>query len=83
MSTQKQKIVRLLFVSLFLLTIASCEKTCVCYEPVNGTMTMRDVFASNSKKCTSLSTARRTCVEESERVDPSQIAIDMKKKGIH
>lgn len=61
------------------LSIMSCDKICVCYQPVNGVMTMSDVVTSYETRCASLTTGNRICVEESERVDPDKIAIDYKK----
>lgn len=60
------------------LSVMSCDKICVCYEPVNGVMTMTDVLASEETRCNSLSTGQRICVEESERVNPDQIATPFK-----
>lgn len=60
------------------LSVMSCDKICVCYEPVNGVMTMNDVLASEDTRCNSLSAGQRICVEESERVDPGQIAVGFK-----
>lgn len=60
------------------LSVISCGKICVCYEPINGVMTMSDVMASEDVRCNSLSAGPRICVEESERVNPDQIATSFK-----
>lgn len=61
--------------------LSSCDsKICVCYQPVNGVMTMSDTYTSTDVRCNSLSTTTRTCVEESERVDPGDIANPFKQQ---
>lgn len=58
-----------------LCVLASCNtKTCVCYEVVGQQMTMQDTYTDINNACSSLSTERRICVEESERVNPEDVA---------
>ncbi len=53
----------------------SCTlKTCVCYELVGSQMTMVDTYTDMGSACSSLSNNNRTCVEESERVNPGDVA---------
>ena len=60
--------------------LSSCDsKVCICYERVNGTVTKTETMGDPAARCSTLSTSRRTCVEEYEEVDPSQIAIDYKR----
>lgn len=55
--------------------LSSCTmKTCVCYELVGGQMTMTDTYTDMGSACSSLSNNYRTCVEESERVNPGDVA---------
>lgn len=75
-----KKTLFLMAASLLMALASSCgSKTCVCYEPVNGVMTMQDVLYPDGTRCKDQSTSRRTCVEEAERLDPSQMAVDFKK----
>lgn len=60
--------------------LSSCDsKICICYERVNGNVTKTETLADPAARCSTLSTSRRTCVEEYEELDPSQIAIDYKR----
>ena len=75
----------LLGIAVFALGMSSCNmKTCVCYEPVGGVMTMNDTYVDPSVACSTLGSESiynyRVCVEENERVDPSLIAYPYKKK---
>ncbi|MDO4216760.1 MAG: hypothetical protein Q4D03_01130 [Bacteroidales bacterium] len=55
--------------------LASCtSKTCVCYQVVNGHMTMNDTYTDLNTACASLTNDYRVCVEESERVNPEDVA---------
>ena len=46
-------------------------------------MTSRDTYADPSTRCATLSTTTQTCVEESEAVDPNDIAIDNKRMVVN
>lgn len=60
--------------------LSSCDsKVCICYERVNGNVTRTETYGDPAARCSTLSTSSRTCVEEYEEVDPSQIAIDYKR----
>lgn len=60
--------------------LASCDsKVCICYERVNGDVVKTETMGDPAARCSTLSTSRRTCVEEYEELDPSQIAIDYKR----
>ena len=52
----------------------SCGKHCWCYEHINGDMTEVEAFVDPGTPCKVLSTTKRTCVEDAERMDPDKIA---------
>lgn len=63
-------------------SLSSCDtKRCYCYRQVGGTTTVDETYTDISASCNSLSIYNRHCVEESQYIDPSQIAIDWKKKS--
>ena len=63
-----------------IMALSSCDsKVCICYQRVNGTVTKTETMGDPAARCSTLSTSSRTCVEEYEEVDPSQIAIDYKR----
>ncbi|MCQ2298161.1 MAG: hypothetical protein MJZ51_06040 [Bacteroidales bacterium] len=57
-----------------LLAFSSCGKRCWCYQAVGNAITESEVYTDDYNSCNSLSTLSRTCVEDGERMDPSQIA---------
>lgn len=59
---------------LAMVCLSSCGKRCWCYQAVNGTMTESEVYTDEYERCNTLSNLTRTCVEDGERMDPSQIA---------
>lgn len=57
-----------------LVLLASCGKRCWCYQALGGGVTETSVYTDDYNECNTLSTLNRTCVEDAERMDPSQIA---------
>ncbi len=58
------------------LSLASCgTKLCYCYE--NGHE--EELYVSEDVACSAYSTNRKGCVEQNERMDPSQIGQEYKK----
>lgn len=70
----KQKITILTVAILLGLCATSCGKHCWCYEHIYDKMTETEAYVDPSVACKTLSTTKRTCVEDAERMDPSQIA---------
>ncbi len=63
---------------LAVLTLASCgTKLCYCYE--NGHE--EELYVSEDVACSAYSTNRKGCVEQNERMDPSQIGQEYKKQA--
>ena len=59
------------------LCLASCDtKLCYCYE--NGHE--EEMYVSSDVACSAYSTNRKGCVESNERMDPSQIGQEYKKR---
>lgn len=75
----KKKIIILSLTFVAVSLLSSCGKRCWCYEPYNGRMVESETYTDESQDCYTLSTRTRTCVEDFERMDPSQLADPYKK----
>lgn len=59
----------------------SCDlKTCYCCQAVGNTAVEEETYTDINGRCSSLNNSTRTCLEASERIDCSQVAIGYKKK---
>ena len=54
-------------------------KSCYCCEAVGTTAVAQETYTDNSSKCSSLTNNTRTCMEMSEQIDCSKVAIGYKK----
>ena len=73
----KSKILFLGGAILIAICATACDKRCWCYEPdpyVGNRMTEFETWTDEGTLCHTLSYGKRNCVEDHERMDPSQIA---------
>jgi hypothetical protein len=74
----KKTLLPLMATTVMLLLSACDGKNCICYQKENGVMTAQNTYADSETRCATLSTSYRTCVEDYEALDPSQMATDTK-----
>lgn len=73
----KKKIVLWLAAVAAVLALVSCDsKTCYCYD--NGREEV--LYVNPDVKCNAYSSGRRGCVEVNERMNPSEIGQEYKKR---
>lgn len=73
----KKKILMAVFSAVAALTFAACDsKVCYCYD--NGREEV--LYVNPDVKCTAYSSGRRGCVESNERMNPSEIGQEYKKR---
>ena len=73
----KKKLILSLVTIVAALAFASCDsKTCYCYD--NGREEV--LYVNPDVKCNAYSSGRRGCVESNERMNPSEIGQEYKKR---
>ena len=73
----KKKILLAAFAAVAALAMAACDsKTCYCYD--NGREEI--LYVNPDVKCTAYSSGRRGCVEANERMNPSEIGQEYRKR---
>lgn len=57
------------------LCCAACDtKMCYCYETTPSGVMEQEVYTNTETHCNAMSNSSRTCVEQNERMNPSDIA---------
>jgi len=65
----------------FVALLSSCNlKSCYCCEAVGEQAVASESYTDNGRACSSLSSSKITCMEQSEAIDCSKVAIGYKKK---
>lgn len=73
----KKKILMAVFSAVAAVTLAACDsKVCYCYD--NGREEV--LYVNPDVKCSAYSSGRRGCVESNERMNPSEIGQEYKKR---
>ena len=73
----KKKIMMAAIVAVVVTVMVSCDsKVCYCYD--NGREEV--LYVNPDVKCTAYSSGRRGCVESNERMNPSEIGQEYKKR---